>query len=90
MKFLNPDLLVTETLVLLHEVREGVFFFFLKRERISVALYSGWGWMRDLCLLFAVDQVEGPAFFFLFQEDLNILNSKQALYRIVPVYFPLL
>lgn len=46
--------------------------------------------MRDLCLLFAVDQVEGPAFFFLFQEDLNILNSKQALYRIVPVYFPLL
>lgn len=46
--------------------------------------------MRDPCLLFAVDQVEGPAFFFLFQEDLNILNSKQALYRIVPVYFPLL
>lgn len=69
---------------------EREFFFFLKRERISVALYSGWGWMRDLCLLFAVDQVEGPAFFFLFQEDLNILNSKQALYRIVPVYFPLL
>lgn len=38
MKFLNPDLLVTETLVLLHEVREGVFFFFKKRTNLSSTL----------------------------------------------------
>lgn len=66
--------------------------FFLKKEKkwITIALYSEWGWMRDPVFSVCSRPGWGPCIVFLLQEDRNILNSKQALYRIASVYFPLL
>ena len=74
LKFLNPDLLVTETLVLLHEVREGVFF--LKRERISVDFtLDGVGWeIRVYCLQWT--RLRALHFFFSYSRKIWIFSTQ--------------